>query len=162
MKTLIIVRHGKSDWSNDVDDIDRPLKNRGVNDAYTMANRLANMNIIPEMIISSPATRALSTAIIFAREMKIHTSKININETLYFSGIDEILNEIYIIDNKVSSIMIFGHNPTFTNFANKFVKNQIDNIPTSGVVILKFDADNWSNINKKNLKDEIFDYPKNE
>ena len=58
--------------------------------------------------------------------------------------------------------MIFGHNPTFTNFANKFVKNQIDNIPTSGVVILKFNTDNWSNINGNNLINEIFDYPKND
>ncbi|MFC2137121.1 histidine phosphatase family protein [Bacteroidota bacterium] len=162
MKKLLIVRHGKSDWSQEeLEDIDRPLKLRGINNAYNMANRLANQNIIPEYIISSPANRALHTAIIFMRVLNISLDKITINKNLYFSSIDEILKEIHSIENEVSSIMLFGHNPTFTNFANKFIKNQIDNIPTSGVVILDFNVKKWDSINRNNLSDEYFDYPKN-
>ena len=161
MKELLIVRHGKSDWSDEeLEDVDRPLKLRGVNDVYNMAKKLANKNIIPEYVISSPANRALNTAIIFMRVLNIPYKNITISNYLYFSPINEILKEIYKINNNVSSIMLFGHNPTFTNFANIFVKNQIDNIPTSGVVVLHFNVKKWDAIDKNNLCEEYFDFPK--
>ena len=56
--------------------------------------------------------------------------------------------------------MIFGHNPEFTNLANIFVKNTIDNISTAGIVSLVFDIDNWKDISKKKLVSELFDFPK--
>ncbi|MBN2520396.1 MAG: hypothetical protein JXB17_07830 [Bacteroidales bacterium] len=162
MKTIIIVRHSKSCWDfNDLADIDRPVKPDRISDAYKMAGKLSQKKIIPELIISSPAIRALHTATIFTRELKIPASAIKINETLYFSDEDEILHEIYKIDDTISSVMIFGHNPTFTNFANIFVKKQIDNIPTSGFVLIKFDVKHWNEINKTNRVEEYFDYPKN-
>jgi len=161
MKKLLIVRHGKSDWSEEeLEDIDRPLKLRGVNNAYNMANRLLNKKIIPEYVISSPANRALHTAVIFMSVINIPYKQITISNKLYFSSINAILEEIYKTDNNISSIMLFGHNPTFTNFANSFMNNQIDNIPTSGVVILHFNVEKWKAINTNNLCEEYFDYPK--
>ena len=162
MKTLIIVRHGKSDWSyEELADIDRPLKPRGVNDAYNMAGRLKSKNIIPDLIITSPANRALYTSIIFAREIGVSLNQIEINESLYFSYESDILQIIKNVNDTISTLMIFGHNPTFTNFANEFVKNQIDNIPTSGIVLLKFNIENWKQIAKDKLEEEFLDYPKN-
>lgn len=92
-KTLIIVRHGKSEWDyNELTDIDRPLAERGVGNSYKMAKRLFKKNITPDLLISSPAIRALHTAIIFSREMEIPLSKLKVNETLYFSSENEILS----------------------------------------------------------------------
>ncbi|MBN2519202.1 MAG: histidine phosphatase family protein [Bacteroidales bacterium] len=161
-KTLIIARHGKSDWDcGDLSDIDRPLKLRGVNDAYEMAARLKKRKIIPDLLISSPAARALHTAVIFTHEMEIPFSKLKVNEVLYFSTMEDIINLVKDTRDEIATLMIFGHNPTFTNFANNYVKNEIDNVPTAGIVILQFSCETWNDISKKNLHSEFFDYPKN-
>ena len=160
-KTLFIVRHGKSSWDfADIDDIDRPLLERGISNAYEMSNRLKIKNLIPDCIVSSPANRALHTANIFARELEVPYNNFYINKNLYFDYEEKILDFIKNTDDKVGSLMIFGHNPTFTNFANKFVKNCIDNIPTAGIVILQFSCERWKEISKDNLKAEFFDFPK--
>jgi phosphohistidine phosphatase len=163
MKKLIIVRHGKSSWGyENVADIDRPLKNKGIRNSYEMAARIHDNNLIPDIIISSPAIRALHSAIIFLRVLKVPLDKLFVNELFYHASDDELFDKIRTTDNKADTIMIFGHNPTFTSLANKFAKNEIDNIPTTGVVVLSFDADEWGKISRKNLLEEEFDYPKKE
>ncbi|MFW5656904.1 MAG: SixA phosphatase family protein [Bacteroidota bacterium] len=163
MKTLIIVRHGKSSWGyENVSDIDRPLKNRGIRNGYEMANRLVSRGIIPDKIVASPATRALHSAMIFLRVLKVSLQDISINEILYHGIEKDIINMVKSTDNTVNSLMIFGHNPTFTSLANLFTQGEIDNIPTTGVVILKFGSDSWESISEKTLVEEIFDYPKKE
>ena len=85
-KKLVIVRHGKSDWSHeDRSDVDRPLKDRGVRDAYKMSQRLLQQNIQPELVVSSPANRALHTAVIFCRELEIPLKNLLIDESFYIS-----------------------------------------------------------------------------
>jgi len=78
---------------------------------------LLKKHVTPDLLLSSPANRALHTATIFAREMQIPLSKLKVNETLYFSSENEILSLVKDTRPEVSSLMIFGHNPTFTNFA---------------------------------------------
>jgi phosphohistidine phosphatase len=160
-KNLFIVRHAKSDWSNpDLRDIDRPLKGRGIRDAYKMAAKVRNKKEPIELILTSPATRAFHTAVIFTRVMKIPAIKIQINEALYLSGTKEILQFIKETSNDINSLMIFGHNPDFTDLANYFSPEYIDNVPTSGVVGFEFATDDWRKIEKSNLKNCFFEYPK--
>ena len=163
MKKLIIVRHGKSSWGyENVVDIDRPLKNRGIRNSYEMAARVLDANHVPDIIISSPAIRALHTAIIFLRVLKVPLDKLYVDELFYHAREQELLEKIKSTGKEIDTLMIFGHNPAFTSLANKFAKVEIDNIPTTGVVILNFEIDSWGEISKERLVEEKFDYPKKE
>ena len=163
MKTLYIVRHAKSSWDfDDLVDFDRPLKGRGVNDANDMAARLKNAGHSPELIISSPAARALQTAKIFCKELEIPECQISQSDDIYDADYEDILNVIFKVDDVFNSLMIFGHNPGFTDLANYLGTMNIDNIPSSGIVILKFEASKWKKIGRDHVKEEFFDYPRNE
>ena len=161
-KELYIVRHGKavSDYYK-ISDIDRPLKERGITDSLNMSNRLLAKEIIPGKIISSPAIRAFHSASVFCRVIGIPVEKIQINEKFYLSGTSTLLEIISTTKSNIKSLMIFGHNPTFTDLANFFLNNEIENIPTSGIVGIRFNTNLWSEISKENAHFLFFDYPKN-
>ncbi|MGE0090787.1 MAG: histidine phosphatase family protein [Bacteroidales bacterium] len=160
-KHLYIVRHGKSDRDFiDVPDFDRPLKERGIIDSYKMASVLLQKKITPQLFITSPAIRALHTATIFARTFKFPLINMNINEDLYMSSESKYLEIIKDTDNSIDSMMIFGHNPSFTDLANYFLHDKIEELPTSGVVGIKFENDSWKNIAKFKPIEYFFDYPK--
>ncbi|OFX83858.1 MAG: hypothetical protein A2W99_02945 [Bacteroidetes bacterium GWF2_33_16] len=160
-KHLYIVRHGKSnqDFTN-VPDYERPLKERGVNDSYKMASMLMQKKEIPQLIISSSAIRALHTAMIFARVLKYPLNAINVNDDLYMSSIDRCLEIIMKTDKTINSLLLFGHNPSFTDLANYFLQDKIDEIPTSGLVALKFETNTWSDIIKIKPTEYLFNHPK--
>ena len=158
-KTLSIVRHAKSSWKYDnVLDIDRPLKNRGIRNAYEMADDYKH-GAKPDLIITSPANRAIHTAIIFARIINYPLGNIIINESVYAGYLEVLLNLIGKSDNTVNTLMLVGHNPTFNELANYFLKKPIDNIPTAGIVTLTFETGDWKKISKDNLKKNSFIYP---
>ena len=160
-KTLFIVRHGKSNWDyENAADMDRPLNSRGINDAHTMAGRLYKRKIIPDLMLTSPAIRAFHTAIIFAMEINYPPDNIKIDRSVYHTYPEEIIKSIKKTDDSINSLMIFGHNPGFTELANFFTNEPISNVPTSGVVELVFNTNTWESIGKQNLQSEIFDYPK--
>lgn len=159
-RRLFIIRHSKSSWESEVQDLDRPLTDRGVRNSYEMAQRLADAGMVPEKIFSSTGIRALHTAVIMARVWELPDGALSLRESLYMTGstaIDMLLAET---TEDVHAIAIFGHNPTFTDYANLFVNSSIDKIPTTGVVVLTFDSENWSDISRSNLVEEVFDYPK--
>jgi len=140
-KVLFIVRHGKSGWDYpSVADIDRPLIDRGIRDGYDMANRTLNKKFQPQLIISSPAIRALHTATIFSRVLGLTPDRISIKEEIYLAEKQEILSVIAAADNLLQSLMIFGHNPGFTDLVNHLSGLRLDNLPTTGFVMLKFDC----------------------
>ena len=161
-KKIFIVRHGKSDWSTpDISDIDRPLKPRGIRDAYKMAKLLKQKKEQQvDLIISSPATRAIHTAIIFSRILQIPEKNILIEYELYMADSVDIKEYCHKISDDYNKVMIVGHNPGFTTFANKFTPNEINNVPTSGLVILDFDCSFWKDIAPGVLKNHFFDYPR--
>ncbi len=162
MKILYIVRHGKSTWDvPGIRDIDRPLKERGIHDAYEMTGRIRKSLVTPNILISSDAARASHTALIFKRELEIPDFAFTIEPKLYQAEVDDILEVIYGIDDSLESAMIFGHNPTFTEFANHICGRSIDNIPTTGLVYCKFKTDKWTELDKSLLVEDLFDYPKN-
>ena len=160
MKKVFIVRHAKSSWNDPkLSDIDRPLKGRGVKDALIVSNWLSQNHEIPDVLFSSPATRALHTAMIFARNLNFPFSSINIDEDLYMCRAEKLLQFIESTNDDFNSIMIFSHNPTITDFVNMYEHQEISNVPTSGVVCFHFPIDSWKDIS---LDGELlfFDYPK--
>jgi phosphohistidine phosphatase len=162
-KKLFIVRHGKSSWDcPSVSDIDRPLKDCGIKDAYEMANRILLKGNLPDAIISSPAVRALHTAIIFSRVLKFPPDEIVINQDLYLADPVEIIKVIRNTDDSRKSLMIFGHNPGFTELANYLSGLNIENVPTSGMVLLTYKTDKWKEISKEYLAGDFIDFPKND
>jgi len=160
-KTLHIIRHGKSSWDfEDISDIDRPLAPRGINNACFMANKLAERKVSPDLILSSPANRAIYTALIFSRVMKLRYEIIRIEDLIYTGNPEELINLIRRQDNALNEILIFGHNPAFTSLANQLIAEFIENIPTTGIVSLTYETDTWTDTGKLTPANYLFDYPK--
>ncbi|MEL0456233.1 histidine phosphatase family protein [Flavobacteriaceae bacterium SZ-1-7] len=146
MKKLILVRHAKSSWEHNVIDHERPLKERGYEDANLVSNYLVEKNIKVDQVFSSDATRAKTTANIFIDNLKIDKSIVHLVHELYdFSG-QNVIDVIKSADNTINTLMVFGHNHAITAVANTFGNEYVANVPTSGVVILEFDIDNWADL----------------
>lgn len=162
MKTLYIVRHAKSSWDDpDQDDIDRPLNDRGKKDAPRMAKRLKERGIAPDLIMSSTAARALETAQLMAKVLDYSEKQIQKDRSLYHAGSESLLKAIQKVDDKNEMVMLFGHNPGLTEFANDFLGEDISNIPTAGVLACQLKAGSWKEASMGGAKLLFFDYPKN-
>jgi phosphohistidine phosphatase len=160
-KRLYIIRHGKSSWDEaGIDDIDRPLAPRGHRNADAMARRLKEAGTVPEMIFTSPANRALNTAQIMSHVWGLQPASMQIHDELYMAYEEEIDDVIARAPDTVSDLAIFGHNPDFTLYANRFLEEPLDNLPTSGVVIVTFECDSWKAIGLAQVKQTSLDYPK--
>lgn len=160
-KTLYLVRHAKSSWKNpELSDWERPLNKRGKHDAPLIGKFLKQKNEIPELLISSPAKRALKTAGYFADEMHI-SKKIVSAESLYMAGINDFISVIENIEDSVNSIMLFSHNPGITEFANYITGSEIDIMPTASTARIDFNINRWKDC--RNAKGELrfFISPKN-
>jgi phosphohistidine phosphatase len=163
VKQLTLVRHAKSDWSlPGQQDWDRPLNKRGQRDAPEMARRLRARKLKPDLVLASPAVRALTTAAIMARELKVPAAQVRQDERLYLASPADMLAVIRELGGTARHLMVFGHNPGITDFANRLsAGDQIDNLPTSGVFTATFDIDDWSALAWESGQDATFDYPKN-
>ena len=160
-KVLFIVRHAKSSWDiENISDVDRPLKLRGIRDAYEMARRLKINRIYPQYFISSPANRALHTANIFMTVFEVDYKNFCIEPRFYEKGAKTILEVIRSQPTEIDNLIVFGHNPDFSELVRGFANESFFELPTCGVVILKFACDSWKEISKNNLTSEFFDYPK--
>jgi phosphohistidine phosphatase len=148
MKQLILVRHAKSDWGDEgLKDIDRPLAPRGNADAYSMSEWFLKKHKVPDTIISSDATRALSTAMVFARTMNFPTNDIVVLQQVYESTAKTLKDVVIQIDNSNDIAMIFCHNPGVTNLVNELSENLFfDELPTCAIVALEFNTDSWKDI----------------
>ena len=146
MKSITLVRHGKSSWELDVSDALRPLKNRGINDAKLVANQFVKSYELPDFIYSSPAVRAFSTCKIFLEVFNLSEDSVIVKDDLYDFGGESVINFIKRLPNNYNSVMIFGHNHAFTSIANIFGDKFIDNLPTSGLIKLNFDISDWKEL----------------
>jgi phosphohistidine phosphatase len=159
--TLVLVRHAKSSWSNpNLKDFERPLNDRGNRDAPVMAERTRSLELKPT-IISSGATRALTTAKVFASVLGIPEESIQVSNDLYLASSEQILHFVNQLDTH-PEVMIFGHNPGMTDAVNMLTKSRIDNVPTCGVAVLRFPVDRWSEVTAGSGALVSFDYPKNQ
>jgi phosphohistidine phosphatase len=161
MKQLYLVRHAKSDWGEEgLKDIDRPLNARGYNAAYTLSEWFIKKYKAPELLISSDATRALSTAMIFARNLDFPTNELKVLPQVYESTAKTLTDVIHQIDERHSSAMIFCHNPGVTNLANELGDLFFDNLPTCALVAFEFDVNGWKDIGKDKCKVLFYQFPK--
>jgi phosphohistidine phosphatase len=161
MKKLYLVRHAKSSWDDpDLDDFDRPLNERGEHDASFMGFRLREMNIKIERLIASNATRALLTAGIFAERLEYPPAKIIKPSAMYGGDVEELLGIVHKLDNDVNEVMMVGHNPGLTDFAQYLTTERFEKIPTSGIFCVGFDVTSWQLIAKESGSLIFFDYPK--
>jgi phosphohistidine phosphatase len=161
VKTLIVIRHAKSSWDDiTLGDFNRPLNERGERDAPRMGKRLKEKRIVPDLLISSPATRALTTCRKFADILGYPQSNIKPEDDLYHANEDEILRIIHSINNKHDTVLIFGHNPGVTDFVNKLTNTFINNVPTCGVVSCSIPVEDWSAIEWGKADLNFFDFPK--
>lgn len=162
-RTLFIVRHAKSSWDIEgISDIDRPLKLRGIRAAYEMSRRLKIERRVPQVLIASPANRALHTAVIFNRVFEQKNANITIDERLYGTGIPTILKLVSEQERGIKQLMIFGHNPDFSELATKLTGESYIELPTCGLCCITFSADSWLEIAASNVVDFYTDIPKNE
>jgi phosphohistidine phosphatase len=163
MKELILIRHAKSDWTKEsIKDIDRPLGERGYEDAYLLSKWFKEEMGLPDQLLSSPATRALNTAFIFARTFNMFEKDVLIDETLYESFVKSYLKSISQTNNKINRLMVFGHNPMLTELANELNKDLLfDNVPTCGIIKIGFEFNDWKEIlNKPEGKLLLNKFPK--
>jgi phosphohistidine phosphatase len=161
MKTLTIVRHAKSSWSDPgLRDRDRPLNKRGKRDAPEMGRRIRDAGIRPSLILSSPAVRAWSTAKAVADAISYPREFLQKEDALYLASVDRILDVLVAQDNRFNHIMLFGHNPGFTEFANFLVPGLTSNLPTAGVVSVEIDHDDWSLYERPDTRLLVHDWPK--
>ncbi|MBI3519486.1 MAG: histidine phosphatase family protein [Bacteroidetes bacterium] len=156
MKQLFLIRHAKSDWSNpELKDIERYLNERGYANANMMA---AKFNNKPDLIISSPAIRAISTALIFARHLNYSANHICIKQELYESSLNDYLNVIHAIDTIYDTVFLFAHNPTISDVAQHLTQALPMELPTCGITGIRFNVRDWKNVKQGDLF--LFDYPK--
>lgn len=162
MKTLYLVRHAKSSWKfPELTDAQRPLNKRGKRDAPDMGNRLAKLGLKPDLLLSSHANRALTTAKAIAEKLHIPEKDIQIEKDIYHASSNELFQVVRSIPDNYDTVFLFGHNPGFTDFANELTHSDIYNIPTCGVFGCTFKVDNWKDVGYGRGSRIHYDFPKN-
>lgn len=159
MKTLILIRHAKSDWSDfSARDFDRELNARGKHDAPLMGQRLAARDIQPDAFTVSTACRAKATAKLMAPALGFSFADIQWKNELYLASPSTMRSVIRQTADHIQTLVLLAHNPGITELANQLAAANISNIPTCGVVTFELPIDQWAELNHAHLID--FDYPK--
>ncbi len=159
MKRLILVRHGKSSWKNNLPDDQRPLKKRGYRDAELVIKAFLTYRNEPLTMWSSYAVRALTTARIFQEKLGVADADFEVKNELYTFNGSQLLKTITTCDDAVETLMVFGHNPAMTSVVNQLGDQEFDNIPTTGLSVIEFETDSWKDL--KDGKTILYLFPKN-
>lgn len=161
MLRLVLLRHGKSSWDDArLDDFERPLAPRGLRNVPEMGRRLARRGLVPDLVVSSPAVRALATARGVAREIGYREDRIREAPELYLASPDEILATVRATPAGVGALMVVGHNPGLTELANRLDDIRLDNMPTAAMLCVEFNTGAWADIRPAEAELCWFDYPK--
>lgn len=161
MKKLYIIRHAKSSWEDHLlSDHDRPLSDRGRRDAPRIADILKSQKVMPDLIISSTARRALKTAKIFSSILKYPSNNIVQDAAIYDATTQNLFNVINKIDDDIDVVLMFGHNPGFTMLANLLGDKSIENMPTCASAEIELNVTSWKDVEVGCGKLIEFEYPK--
>lgn len=161
MKTLYLCRHAKSSWADPgMDDFDRPLNERGLRNAAFMAKTFKQRGEPVELMVSSPAKRARTTARSFAEALGTNKERSVEEPSIYLADRTTLAQIVQRLPNEVSRAMLFGHNPGFTDLVNYLSDAGVDNLPTCGIVRIDFAVNDWQHIGKGSGTLVWFDYPK--
>ncbi len=162
-KTLLLIRHAKSDWGDlMLSDFERPLNHRGEINAPEMAKRLAKRELFPQQFISSPALRAITTAKYFAKELHINSADIIQEKDIYDALTNSLLEVVNNLDESSNFTALFGHNPGITGLVNYLSNQEISHLPTCGMALIKFPFDQWKMVSSGTGELVFFDFPKND
>ena len=162
MKRLFLVRHAKSSWKHpELTDFERPLNKRGQRDAPEMGMRLADREIDLDLMVSSTATRAITTARTIAGKIGYPMSRIVEEEAIYAAHWSGLMGVIQDLPDESETALLVGHNPGFTELAAYLMGVRLDNLPTCAVVCAAFDVKSWHDVAKGGGAMVFFDYPKN-
>ncbi len=156
MKNLVLIRHAKSSWEMPLKDIDRPLSSRGIHDAHLISSQIEDYLPKTYIVWCSAARRTKETAIIFSENLMIPFENVIVKEDLYTFDDKKLTEIIKKCENRYDNLILFGHNEAITNFVNKFGNLFIENVPTSGVVSLQFDIENWNDLKKGSTLKTVF------
>jgi phosphohistidine phosphatase len=163
MKTLLIIRHAKSNWDNVlVTDMDRSLNERGKRDAPAMAQRLIRSGVQIDLFVSSPAKRARTTAELFVHEFGRQHKDIFFIPELYHATVQTFKDTIAGLDDRYDNVALFSHNPGITAFVNTLTSVRVDNMPTCGIFAVTSPVANWNGFLGTGREFWFFDYPKRE
>lgn len=145
---LVVIRHAKSLYNDYVStDSERHLAARGYGDIDLTAKWLVQKGIFPDLIISSPAIRAYSTAFIVANRVGYETHKIQLSSSIYEASAKTLFYVLSELDEYLNTVFIVGHNPGFTDLINLLCGNVITHLPTAATAFIEFDqAIKWSEI----------------
>ena len=162
MKTLYLMRHAKSSWSfDDLTDEQRPLNGRGRDDAPLMGQALAKRNITLDLILSSGAVRAMTTAALVAKEVNYLPEKIEVRPEIYHAEVGTLLEIVRSCPDAAQSVMMVGHNNTISEFVNLLSPDALnEEMPTAGIVCLHFQTDSWATADRTNCDFYFFDRPR--
>lgn len=161
MKYLYLIRHAKSSWSDpSLSDFDRPLNKRGKRDAPFMGGRMASFAQRPEMIVSSPAKRARTTARIIGTHIGFSKKEITLVKKLYTFSSEPLLEAIRKTEDSISILALVGHNHGLTECAELLTSKLLGNVPTCGIVLIEFPLLSWNMVEAGKGKLLLFDYPK--
>lgn len=157
-RKLIFIRHSKAeDQLPSISDFERSLTAKGKQNSKLMAQLLLSRGEDPGRVISSPAFRALETALIFCREYGISPDEIRLNPKLYLSlEEDEFLSFIRGMSNDDHNITLFGHNPMLTEMAAWFASDEPEVLSKTGICCLSFDAESWSEVEPESGTTEYY------
>jgi phosphohistidine phosphatase len=156
MIRLALVRHAKSDWGDpSLDDHDRPLNDRGMRDAPRMARRLAETGLRPDVILSSTALRARTTAEAFAAELRIAVS---LEPELYGAPAGSLL--AVAAATGAASVMVVAHDPGMSVLAGRLSDGRIEHMPTCAVATFAWDEDDWDVIDSVEPAERTYDTPR--
>ena len=146
MKELLFLRHAKSSWEWSVDDRNRPLQPKGIKAISAVAQHWKKDFKTFEVMISSPANRALHTASILAHEISFSFSQVSIKEALYSFNSEDILRLVQQLDNCYSKVILVGHNPAFTNAASYLSVKSTPELKTADWISLSFAQTQWADV----------------
>jgi len=149
MKTIYLVRHAKASRDEKgINDWERPLTVTGIYRAQKIAKKLSDKKILPGRILSSHAFRSLNTALIFAINLRYPVSALEISSSLYEKKASDILDMLKKQDDNITSIMLFGHNPSISDLCNHLTRKKSKDLPTSAVTCIQFKTEKWGDIAK--------------
>jgi phosphohistidine phosphatase len=161
MKRLILLRHAKSSWKNPgLRDFDRPLNSRGKHNAPMMGKRLVTKGVLPKILISSPAKRAWKTAVLVGKELGYSKGSIIADPAIYDAGMNDLLKLVRNFQDDWDDVMLVGHNPGLTEFAEYLTGEELVNLPTCAVCCIDLPIDSWADIRRKSGAMLLYDFPK--
>jgi phosphohistidine phosphatase len=154
MKTLLLMRHTKSSWKDDkLSDHERPLKKRGKKDAKLIAKVIKKNDLVPDLILSSSATRAKDTVEVLADALK-YKGKTKFIDKLYMGEPQDFIDALHEVDNKNNIVLVVGHNPGLEAYL-QIIDGDIQAVPTGGLGYLVLVLDDWKDISLETMGDLI-------